>query len=82
MRRVHPFARATTPTAETPAARPAGSAVLVPQYRLGGVLAVWAAAALPMAALAWLVAPAVADRLTGPGYVPMVKALLACRLSG
>jgi membrane protease YdiL (CAAX protease family) len=30
------------------------------QYSLGGVLAVWAAAAAPMAVLAWLVAPAVA----------------------
>jgi hypothetical protein len=31
-----------------------------------------------MAALAWLVAPAVADRLSGEGNVPMVKALLLC----
>ena len=31
----------------------------VRQYSRLGVLAVWAAAALPMAALAWLVAPAV-----------------------
>jgi uncharacterized protein len=56
--------------------------VVVPQYRLGGVLAVWAAAALPMAGLAWLAAPAVAARLTGPGYVPMVKALLVCLTVG
>ena len=32
----------------------------LPQYSTRGVLAVWAAAALPMAALAWVVAPAVA----------------------
>jgi hypothetical protein len=34
----------------------------VRQYSRPGVLAVWAAAALPMAALAWLVAPAVRER--------------------
>lgn len=62
-------------------ARP-GDPVVVPQYGRGTVLAVWAAAALPMAALAWLVAPAVADQLTGPGHVPMVKALLVCLTIG
>jgi membrane protease YdiL (CAAX protease family) len=54
------------------------SKVEIPQYRPPAILAVWAAAALPMAALAWLVAPAVADRLTGEGNVPMAKALLIC----
>lgn len=62
-------------------ARP-GRPVVVPQYGRGAILAVWATAALPMAALAWLVAPTVADRLTGPGHVPMVKALLACLTIG
>ena len=33
------------------------------QYSRGGVLAVWAAAALPMGILSWVVAPAIA----GPG---------------
>ena len=46
------------------------------------ILAVWAAAALPMAALAWLVAPALADRLSGDGNVPMAKALLALLTAG
>jgi uncharacterized protein len=32
----------------------------VPQYSKAGVLAVWAAAALPMGALAWVIAPAIA----------------------
>lgn len=32
----------------------------IPQYRLGKILFVWAAAAIPMAVLGWLVAPAVA----------------------
>jgi uncharacterized protein len=63
------------------AASPAGadtavSTVEIPQYRLRAILAIWAAAALPMAALAWLVAPALADRLSGAGNVPMGKALL------
>jgi membrane protease YdiL (CAAX protease family) len=54
------------------------SRVEIPQYRLPGILAVWAAAALPMAALAWLVAPALADRFSGGGNLPLVKALLIC----
>ena len=65
-----------------PAAGQPESAVVVPQYGRGAVLAVWAAAALPMGALSWLVAPALADGLTGPGNVPMVKALLACLTVG
>jgi membrane protease YdiL (CAAX protease family) len=52
------------------------SNVEIPQYRLPAILAVWAAAALPMAALAWLVVPAAADRLSGQGNLPMAKALL------
>ncbi|HEY6666569.1 MAG TPA: CPBP family intramembrane glutamic endopeptidase [Propionibacteriaceae bacterium] len=58
------------------------SKVEIPQYRRWAIFAVWAAAALPMAALAWLVAPVVADRLSGEGNVPMVKALLACLTVG
>ena len=54
----------------------------VKQYSLGGILAVWAAAALPMAMLAWIVAPAVADGLSGPGDVPMFKALIICLTGG
>jgi uncharacterized protein len=43
---------------QAPAPAPAG--VPVRQYSRGGVTAVWAAAALPMALLAWVVASAVA----------------------
>ncbi|HEX5936960.1 MAG TPA: CPBP family intramembrane glutamic endopeptidase [Actinomycetota bacterium] len=70
--------------AGVPATPPAGGATIVhiPQYRLPAILAVWAAAALPMAVLAWLVAPAVADRLSGEGAVPMAKSLLVCLLVG
>src|SRR5215212_1829066 len=46
----------------------------VRQYSLAQILAVWAAAALPMGALAWVVAPLVAGRLDGP--VPLTRALL------
>ena len=48
----------------------------VRQYSLAMILAVWAAAALPMGVLAWIVAPPLADRLSGAGDVPMLKALL------
>jgi uncharacterized protein len=46
----------------------------VRQYSLAQILAVWAAAAIPMAALAWIVAPLVTDRLEGPLALP--RALL------
>ena len=46
----------------------------VRQYSLAQILGVWATAAIPMAALAWIVAPLVADRLEGPLALP--RALL------
>src|SRR5829696_8225917 len=73
------------PLTEGSTAGPKGAAVSkveIPQYRRRAILAVWAAAALPMAALAWLVAPAVADRLSGEGNLPMVKALTLCLTVG
>jgi membrane protease YdiL (CAAX protease family) len=51
------------------------SAVEIPQYRRRAIVAIWAAAALPMAVLAWLVSPLLADRFGGEGIVPMAKAL-------
>jgi|tagenome__1003787_1003787.scaffolds.fasta_scaffold20978628_2 membrane protease YdiL (CAAX protease family) len=63
--------RAIPPGDETAASEPSAAALpaerVLPQLRLGGIAAVWAAAALPMALLAWVVAPAVADHLSGPG---------------
>ena len=56
--------------------------VHIPQYGLGPILAVWAAAALPMGVLAWLVAPAAKDSFAGSGNVPLVKALLLCLTVG
>jgi uncharacterized protein len=58
------------------------SKVEIPQYRLLTILAIWAAAALPMAALAWLVAPTLEDHLGGAGDVPMFKALVICLTGG
>src|ERR671933_1068148 len=72
----YPVAEAAIPS------RAAESAVEIPQLGRRAILAIWAAAALPMAALAWLVAPPVADRLSGEGNVPMAKALLACLTIG
>ena len=66
----------------TPSHAEAASSVDIPQYSKRAILAVWAAAALPMALLAWLVAPVVADHLSGEGNVPMAKALLALLTAG
>ncbi|WP_323100021.1 CPBP family intramembrane glutamic endopeptidase [Intrasporangium sp. YIM S08009] len=44
------------------------------------MLGVWALAALPMAVLAWVVTPVLADRLSGPAAWP--KALIACLTVG
>jgi membrane protease YdiL (CAAX protease family) len=48
----------------------------IPQYSKGRVLAIWAAAALPMGALAWIVAPAIA------GAGNLAPALVGCLTVG
>src|ERR671918_2033880 len=53
----------------------AAVSVEIPQYSRRAIVAIWAAAALPMAAAAWLVTPVLADRFGGDGIVPMAKAL-------
>jgi membrane protease YdiL (CAAX protease family) len=63
-------------------AEAAVSEVEIPQYGLRAIFAVWAAAALPMAALAWLVAPALKDQFAGAGNVPLAKALIVCLTVG
>src|SRR3982751_2230636 len=45
-------------------------AVKIPTWTRGTVLKVWAAAALPMAALAWVVAPLLARTFSGPTALP------------
>jgi membrane protease YdiL (CAAX protease family) len=62
----------STTTAPAPAADEG-----IPQYSAARVLGIWAAAALPMGALAWIVAPAIAghDRALAP-------VLIACLAAG
>jgi CAAX protease family protein len=52
----------------------------VRQYSLGQILGVWAAAALPMGVLAWIVAPWLRDQLGGDE--PLAQALLICLTAG
>ena len=52
------------PAAQPTAARSTDRAEL-PQYSLRQILAIWAAAALPMGLLAWVVAPWLSDHLGG-----------------
>jgi uncharacterized protein len=54
----------------------------VKQYSLAQILAVWAAAALPMAVLSWIVAPAIENSFSGAGNVRLVKALLLLLTAG
>jgi len=48
----------------------------VPQLGLRAIIAVWAAAALPMGLLAWVGAPLLADHLSGPGALPRALIVL------
>jgi membrane protease YdiL (CAAX protease family) len=52
----------------------------VRQYSLAQILGVWAAAALPMGVLAWVVAPLLRDQLGGDE--PLAQALLICLTAG
>jgi uncharacterized protein len=79
----------STPSIATPAvglrarhAEEADRYAGVKQYSLTQILAVWAAAALPMAVLAWIVAPAIKDGFAGTGDVPLIKALLLLLTGG
>jgi membrane protease YdiL (CAAX protease family) len=48
----------------------------VRQYSLGKILAVWAAAAIPMGLLAWIIAPWLSDQIGGRD--PFIESLLIC----
>ncbi|MBT8225916.1 MAG: CPBP family intramembrane metalloprotease [Dactylosporangium sp.] len=67
------------PTGDRTAATPIDTPEL-PQYSRRTIATVWAAAALPMGLLAWVVAPWLADRLDAPSQLP--KALLLCLTAG
>ncbi len=58
--------------------RPAGRPI--PQLSRRQIGAVWAAAALPMAAMSWIAAPILANHLDGPQAMP--RALLVCLTVG
>ena len=70
----------TVDDASGPASPPAPTGVHIPQLTRRGVLAVWAAAAVPMGLLAWVVAPLVADQLSGPGA--LARALMVALTAG
>jgi CAAX protease family protein len=71
---------APRPTTERTAPIPIDDGYSVPQYSVRKIAAVWAAAALPMAFLAWVFAPWLADRLHGGNELP--KALLLTLTAG
>ena len=52
----------------------------IPTWNRSTVLAVWAAAALPMALLSWLAAPLLARAFSGPTALP--RALILCLTAG
>lgn len=66
----------------TPATRPEHAAYPIPlrQYDLRTILAVWAAAAVPMGLLSWLVVPVLGRWFGGAAGLP--KALLLCLTAG
>ena len=74
----------TSIAAPPPAARPTAARSTdrsqLPQYSLRQILAIWAAAALPMGLLAWIVAPWLRDQLGGRD--PFIEALLICFTAG
>ena len=68
------------PTAvPVPGRSPRAGAVTISQYSRRAIVAIWAAAALPMGVLAWIVAPAIA---AGRGGAPLARALLICLTAG
>jgi CAAX protease family protein len=75
---------ATTTAAPPPAAQPTAARSAdrsqLPQYSVRQILAIWAAAALPMGLLAWIVAPWLRDQLGGRD--PFIEALLICLTAG
>ena len=59
---------------------PVQTAVHIPTWTRGTVLKVWAAAAVPMAMLAWGVAPLLAHAFSGPSALP--RAVILCLTAG
>jgi len=62
-----------------PGGATAERAIAVTQYSKKGIFMIWAAAAIPMGVLSWIVAPAVAD---GDGIESLIRPLIACMTVG
>src|SRR3954453_23009274 len=71
---------AASPLVAQPTAAPSTDRPQVPQYSLRQILAIWAAAALPMGLLAWIVAPWLRGQLGGRD--PFIEAVLICLTAG
>ena len=56
------------------------TSVVIPQWSRARIVKVWLAATIPMAVLAWVVAPLVAHTLDGPAALP--RALIAALTAG
>lgn len=69
-----------SPRSDTSMATNNDRTAAVRQYSLGQILGVWAAAAIPMAVLAWVVAPWLSGRISGPA--PFAGALFLCLTVG
>jgi len=69
----------TTSTIDRTARHSPRPAVTVTQYSRKAIYGIWAAAAIPMAVLSWVFAPALAD---GDGIEALVRPLLACMTVG
>jgi membrane protease YdiL (CAAX protease family) len=72
--------RATTFAQGTDTAPEAATETRIRQFTVRQILGTWALAALPMAALAWLVAPLLAHGLDGPAALP--RALIVTLTAG
>ncbi|MGZ8572028.1 MAG: CPBP family intramembrane glutamic endopeptidase [Actinomycetota bacterium] len=74
--------RPAPPRSDIPATLdlPDASSVRIPQYSPRAILAIWAGAALPMAVLAWIIAPRFASSLGGTQ--PFTRALILLLTAG
>ena len=72
---IKPQGRAVT----SPGRSAGAGAVTVTQYSRRSILAIWAAAALSVGALSWIVAPAIAD---GGGAESLTRPLVVCLTAG
>src|SRR5664279_1440930 len=66
----------TGTTTPRPIAATHANRAALPQYSLAQILALWAAAAAPMAILAWLAAPWIAHGMSGPTALPRALILM------